>query len=464
MINKEFTTSFPGNEGIETLENDIIITNNSLVVTANGTIEAKNFVSAQLFHWPSHRIPVVIDPQAPYSRAQRALILDALRQYHLYTCIRFVPRTTENDYIFITHSPQRGCSSHVGRQGGKQTMYLKIPGCVTLIGTTIHEILHNIGFFHEHSRPDRDANVKIIWDDILPGYAANFQTYAPWTVDTLGQPYDYDSVMHYSAVAFSKNRASYTVYPFNARPDRLGQRLKLSEIDIRKVNVAYRCPAVQQNTLRDVGVDNITNLARKKTVVFVGTPAICNSGGRIDAVLWNDGELFLFKKGYYWIFKEAGLGRFVTSYVKPRSTVELSGPAVPKRFDAVVFFENNFYFFENGTTFVLPSLEPDMISDAAPTLQFFALPNITVKAVFEFDNQLYFSDGSTIYQYERTNDAILQRFHFTQQSGLPLHHDLIVNVADGRLLIFRGNQIYLTKRHMLLVENGFPRSFQSAFC
>lgn len=36
-------------------------------------------------------------------------------------------------------------------------------------------------------------------------FIEQFDKYSPTVIDNLGSPYDYDSVMHYSAVAFSKN-------------------------------------------------------------------------------------------------------------------------------------------------------------------------------------------------------------------------------------------------------------------
>lgn len=60
-------------------------------------------------------------------------------------------------------------------------------------------------------------------------------------IDLLGQPYDYGSVMHYAKSDFAKKKGLMTLSnkkPFNGE---FGQRKKMSSLDIKKLNIAYKC-------------------------------------------------------------------------------------------------------------------------------------------------------------------------------------------------------------------------------
>lgn len=70
------------------------------------------------------------------------------------TCIRFVERKKERNYLEILLS-QQGCSSYVGMIGGSQQLNLST-GCFSKF-TVMHELIHAIGFDHEQSRKDREV-------------------------------------------------------------------------------------------------------------------------------------------------------------------------------------------------------------------------------------------------------------------------------------------------------------------
>ena len=92
----------------------------------------------------------------------------AINEYHSKTCLKFVVRTTEKDFLSFENS-KTGCWSSVGKVGRKQTVNLQSPGCTTKIGTPIHEMFHAIGFLHEQNRYDRDSFVRVLTVNIKPG-------------------------------------------------------------------------------------------------------------------------------------------------------------------------------------------------------------------------------------------------------------------------------------------------------
>lgn len=105
-----------------------------------------------------------------------------------------------------------------------------------------------VGFWHEHTRPDRENHVVIERANILTGQEYNFNKLTAEEVNSLGLPYDYDSIMHYARNTFSKGTYLDTIFPVEIkgrkRPE-IGQRLRLSEGDIAQANLLYKCRSMK---------------------------------------------------------------------------------------------------------------------------------------------------------------------------------------------------------------------------
>lgn len=107
--------------------------------------------------------------------------------------------------------------------------------------TVYHEVLHAIGFIHEHQRPDRDQNISINFDN-LPDSDLVRDNFGIKTEARSVTPYDVSSVMHYT------NRNAFALDPdvpiFARRPSSFGATLGLGSReptarDIDAINILY---------------------------------------------------------------------------------------------------------------------------------------------------------------------------------------------------------------------------------
>uniref|UniRef100_A0A8C5MSI2 Metalloendopeptidase n=1 Tax=Leptobrachium leishanense TaxID=445787 RepID=A0A8C5MSI2_9ANUR len=188
--------------------------------------------------WPASQDGTVSIPyliSSAYSSIEKWIINDVLDQFNLMTCLKFVERARESDYVSIESGS--GCWSYIGNVGGKQVVNLDRTGCMGS-GTVQHELLHTLGFYHEHSRSDRDDYVSINYQNINEGNWPNFKIEA---TNNLGLPYDYLSVMHYQSTAYSNKPGEPSIVP---KPDPtvpIGQRDGMSHLDLMKINKLYQC-------------------------------------------------------------------------------------------------------------------------------------------------------------------------------------------------------------------------------
>ena len=235
-------------EGVAYMGGDIILGN--IKDLRNNDRGVGTIIASKI--WPNASIPYVIG--SGFSSTQETTILDAIAHVNSSTNLCVIPRTTETNYVQFT-SVSSGCGSFVGMTGGSQVINLS-PTCS--YGSTVHEILHASGIYHEHTRLDRDSYVTIHEDNIQTGKEHNFDQQIATEAADFGT-YDYGSIMHYYEKAFgcymcsgikqcdpdycSTNSCSActkleTITTIPAGID-IGQRDALSTGDINTVNAMY---------------------------------------------------------------------------------------------------------------------------------------------------------------------------------------------------------------------------------
>ncbi|XP_057291911.1 hatching enzyme 1.2-like [Hydractinia symbiolongicarpus] len=191
------------------------------------------FASIKGGRWPGAKIPYVVE--GSISSRGISAINAAIADYHKYTCLRFHRRTNERSYISFYRGG--GCSSPVGYRYGRTNRISLASGCWNK-GIVMHEIGHSIGIYHEQSRPDRDDFVRILWNNIPRANAFNFNKQKASNINSLGTPYDFRSMMHYSSGAFGGGRRTIEAKD-RANQNLMGQRNGFSAIDVKQINLMY---------------------------------------------------------------------------------------------------------------------------------------------------------------------------------------------------------------------------------
>ena len=219
MQNVEVT--FADLEGLAVYEGDIVLGNTADVRDETDPVPRGIGIIGDQYRWTLPIHFVTEDVLRPRVEA-------AIAHWQEKTPFRF-EEGEATDYISFERLT--GCWSQVGRRGGMQKISLG-SGCG--VGAAIHEIGHSIGLWHEQSRNDRDSFIQVIWANIIPSQSHNFDKHVQDGQD-LGN-YDYDSIMHYPAQAFSVNGQDTIKTASGAA---IGQRNGLSKGDIAAVKMMY---------------------------------------------------------------------------------------------------------------------------------------------------------------------------------------------------------------------------------
>ncbi|XP_077982474.1 uncharacterized protein LOC144437416 [Glandiceps talaboti] len=224
---------------------EVILERNEDLIAANvpelfqgdmyfGPLKQRGAIAREERYWPDGIVPYVIDPV--FNAESVGRIKNAMEDFRVFSCVRFVERTYQEHYVYITALDGCWSGTGYGRFAGQKISLGN--GCL-FHSTIVHELMHTLGFFHEQMRRDRDNYVTIYWDNILDYYEGQFsKIYEKST--TQGTPYDYDSIMHYNRKAFTKD-GSPTIVAINDFNRKLGSTLSFSKWDFVELNGLYNC-------------------------------------------------------------------------------------------------------------------------------------------------------------------------------------------------------------------------------
>jgi hypothetical protein len=117
----------------------------------------------------------------------------AMREWSSAAKIEFIEMADAGEYICVIAKSDRN-SSTVGYRKDPRVLLTTLASQ----RQATHEIGHLLGFTHEHQRPDRDLFITVLWENIRPEAAGQYELLDNALIDEGAYPYDYRSVMHYA--------------------------------------------------------------------------------------------------------------------------------------------------------------------------------------------------------------------------------------------------------------------------
>jgi hypothetical protein len=210
------------------MQGDILVDEKLLIPQVEGE-EVRIAKVAEVSYWPEGLVPYALDSGVAGDK-----IFAAMREIMSKTAVRFVEVGHEKDFVLFQGTSHESMS-YLGRRGGEQKILIN-PDSPT--GTIVHELMHALGFVHEHSRADRDSYVTVMWEHILDPHKAQFQKMPPEISLPVRTAFDFDSILLYSSDAFAKDEKSPAVVKKDGSVFAV-QREGLSALDIAKIKGLY---------------------------------------------------------------------------------------------------------------------------------------------------------------------------------------------------------------------------------
>lgn len=164
------------------------------------------------------------------------------------SCVRFfVGANRDGDYIMVTTNSTQQCESIVG-YARKAGQILNLGKNCKDFGGALHELMHVLGFFHQHQAPGSEKFISVERKNLRKEHLWAYEVYSDKDVTDLGfKKYDYSSITHYGSFENTINKERViTVNEKKAGEGvgagHLGQRIGLSSSDKAKLNTLFDCP------------------------------------------------------------------------------------------------------------------------------------------------------------------------------------------------------------------------------
>lgn len=190
------------------------------------------------YYWPYSIVPYKYNANIVDTTKFR----DAMNHIQNYTGVKFKPKESSDTKFIEFKYNSTITNSYVGMQSSGQIINIQN---IYSRKDIVHEILHSLGFFHEHCRADRDSYISVNWSNIKEGKKHNYQKYTDrgMTGMDLGG-FDFYSIMLYNSYTTNTNfvydTSVATMLRLNGDP--LSQGDSLSVNDKKGIRAVYGPP------------------------------------------------------------------------------------------------------------------------------------------------------------------------------------------------------------------------------
>eukprot|EP00122_Pirum_gemmata_P006131 Pgem_evm1s5599 len=225
--------------------------------------ELKSVPESTLKAWPNNTIHYRLDqfPDPKRKQEVQQAINDVINIFQTkHKCLTFIeapngfqPNAThpllrvmdDNDPKIVSQTPEsvNKCAAVTGAAAvldPTHAQFLFTKRCGQK-GNIMHEVMHALGAFHTHQRPDRD-NFVIVNQTNIENKPEILEQFQKLDFDTYNITFDFDSIMLYNSLAGANDTNSENKRWTLTRNKSLAQRVKLSVKDELYILRKYQCP------------------------------------------------------------------------------------------------------------------------------------------------------------------------------------------------------------------------------